>query len=471
MPKKRKSSRRSYSRRDSYSSDDSSSSGDSRYSREDSRDRNRNHSPRRDRHYRKEKRHSSSRNNDRDRHRREPSSSRDRYHKDRGDDYSDHDRRRRRSPSSGSYVSSGHIRRSSSHRYEDSDEDYDRNERSRARNEERRNRKAGRRPTSKKMGPSRGGKVAVATKVVPTKANLALAAQKRRNNNHNMNCNGIDNVKLKATLESEGLSIVDMSSDGNCLFRALSDQLYNDRGHHHDEIRNDICDFMADNEDEFKMFLVFEGDGKNTQDATDFDSYIADTRRDGVWGGNLELVAAARMYGRNITVYSATLAIFTIECDLEETSGPNILLSFHSGDHYNSVRQNAGNKKKVKSSRSIRKLSRHASGSSSRRSLTDTVTTSTSSNSTSPPMAQEYQGLDNSNIVVATVVGVDEIPPVKNSSPCPCGSGKRYKKCCRVNVKEEKKDDRRRRDRYRGSGSRDRDDVDNAVGGFKVLQI
>lgn len=100
-----------------------------------------------------------------------------------------------------------------------------------------------------------------------------------------MSLNGVDNVKLKAALESEGLTIVDMSSDGNCLFRALSDQLYNDRGHHHGEIRSDICDFMALNEDEFKQFLVFEGDGKNMQDATDFESYIADTRRDGVWGG------------------------------------------------------------------------------------------------------------------------------------------------------------------------------------------
>lgn len=87
-----------------------------------------------------------------------------------------------------------------------------------------------------------------------------------------------DNVKLKQTLENEGLSIVDMSSDGNCLFRSLSDQLYNDRGHHHDEIRSDICDFLAANKEEFEMFL-------STQDAKDFESYVADTRRDGVWGG------------------------------------------------------------------------------------------------------------------------------------------------------------------------------------------
>lgn len=86
-------------------------------------------------------------------------------------------------------------------------------------------------------------------------------------------------------MEREGLSVVDMASDGNCLFRSVSDQLYGDHGNHHSEVRSEICDFMEDNEDEFKMFLVFDGDGETKQDARDFESYIEDTRRDGVWGG------------------------------------------------------------------------------------------------------------------------------------------------------------------------------------------
>lgn len=165
------------------------------------------------------------------------------------------------------------------------------------------------------------------------------------------------------------------------------------------------------------------------------------------------------MYRRNITVYSATLAVFTIECDFEETNGPDMLLSFHSGDHYNSVRVNAGNSKKLSksSSKSSRKLSRHSSGGSSRRSLGDTVTTA-STISASPP-----ESFQDNNIVVATVVGVDDVPTnVKKREPCPCGSGKKYKKCCMANVKEETKDDRRRK----GRGSHD-----DLTGGFKVLQI
>ena len=94
----------------------------------------------------------------------------------------------------------------------------------------------------------------------------------------------------------DGRSIVDMNADGNCLFRALSDQLYGDYGNRHDEVRSEVCNFMEDNEDEFKLFLVFEDDTEEEEDAKDFDHYIEVMRSDGEWGGNLELVAAARLY-------------------------------------------------------------------------------------------------------------------------------------------------------------------------------
>jgi hypothetical protein len=32
------------------------------------------------------------------------------------------------------------------------------------------------------------------------------------------------------------------------------------------------------------------------EDAPDFESYVSNMRRDGDWGGHLELVAASRMY-------------------------------------------------------------------------------------------------------------------------------------------------------------------------------
>ena len=86
---------------------------------------------------------------------------------------------------------------------------------------------------------------------------------------------------------------MDMCSDGNCLFRSLSDQLYYDYGGNHDEVRREICDYLENHEDEFSIFLVLD---EEDEDAADFDSYVQSMREDGEWGGNLELVAAARLY-------------------------------------------------------------------------------------------------------------------------------------------------------------------------------
>jgi hypothetical protein len=91
----------------------------------------------------------------------------------------------------------------------------------------------------------------------------------------------------------EHRTIMDMDADGNCLFRALSDQLYWDFGSMHADIRSDISDYLEAFEEDFSSFLVLEDED---EDAADFDSYIHNMRQDGEWGGNLELVAAARLY-------------------------------------------------------------------------------------------------------------------------------------------------------------------------------
>ena len=102
---------------------------------------------------------------------------------------------------------------------------------------------------------------------------------------------------MRILLNVEGLTIVDMTADGNCLFRSLSDQLFGDYGNLHDEIRSRICDYMEENGDDFKLFLVLDDDDcEEGDDAKDFENYISTMREDGEWGGNLELVAAARLY-------------------------------------------------------------------------------------------------------------------------------------------------------------------------------
>ena len=128
--------------------------------------------------------------------------------------------------------------------------------------------------------------------------------QRNRNARHDRHnnkpkYNDDDNTKLQKTLDADGLEIIEMNSDGNCLFRALSDQLFGDHGNNHWDVRSDVCDFIKSHEGDFKVFLVFEDEDDEDQeeeDARDFEHYIQNMRQDGEWGGNLEIVAAARLY-------------------------------------------------------------------------------------------------------------------------------------------------------------------------------
>jgi hypothetical protein len=72
-------------------------------------------------------------------------------------------------------------------------------------------------------------------------------------------------------------------------------KLYNDYGNKHDEVRNEIGDYLQGHEEDFSIFLVLDED-EDDEDAADFESYVKGMREDGEWGGNLELVAAARLY-------------------------------------------------------------------------------------------------------------------------------------------------------------------------------
>jgi OTU domain-containing protein 3 len=66
-----------------------------------------------------------------------------------------------------------------------------------------------------------------------------------------------NNQKLNATLKSLGLYAADTVGDGNCLFRALSDQYYGSPSKHL-ELRAEICDFIAENKDEYAPFIENE---------------------------------------------------------------------------------------------------------------------------------------------------------------------------------------------------------------------
>lgn len=123
----------------------------------------------------------------------------------------------------------------------------------------------------------------------------------------------------------KGLEVKKMLEDGNCLFRAVADQVYGD-SEAYDLVRQMCIDYMERERDHFSQFIT-EG----------FTSYCKRKRRDKVYGNNVEIQALSEMYNRPIHMYSYTTEPINIFHGNYSTDTPPIRLSYHHGNHYNSL--------------------------------------------------------------------------------------------------------------------------------------
>ncbi|KAL7462154.1 hypothetical protein ACHAXS_002543 [Conticribra weissflogii] len=311
--------------------------------------------------------------------------------------------------------------------------------------------------------------------------------QKQKCYSHSRSSNSsssIDDIQFRKTLLNQGYTIKEISSDGNCLFRSLSDQLHHDSGSSHFQIRDDICNHLSKNKEEFSMFLLME-DGD--EDVMNFEEYVEKMRRDGEWGGNVELVAASRVYGRGIKIFSGLFdgGVWLIEsdfggdtsktCTLEK--GGDLLLSYHENDHYNSVHSIGASYSKNQSQ------PQQSESSGTKKKKSGNVDDAESLHVNNNPQKKGGNGQSNnkssgSNIGTGNSMQLDlqsatrKVPT--RGSECPCGSGLKYKKCCLSKLKSDKRlaklkeahhlngeDDPKNGDR----------NVEEYIGDFKVLTI
>lgn len=141
---------------------------------------------------------------------------------------------------------------------------------------------------------------------------------------------GLPRLQFKKALKTQGLEEVEQEGDGNCLFRAISLQVYG-QSDNHDEVRKQCMDFMAKNEEHYSNFVVDED--------TTFQDYITRKRSNGVHGNNPEIQAMSELFNRPVEVYTPDnrakpINIFHAEY---KTSDPPIRLAYHDGNHYNAV--------------------------------------------------------------------------------------------------------------------------------------
>lgn len=167
-------------------------------------------------------------------------------------------------------------------------------------------------------------------------------------------------------LKAIGLYAADTVGNGNCLFNALSDQLYGDQSCN-TQLRDATVEYMKNNPDRFKSFLVVHPGGgsrrnpkrKNhgslatstipagpTPEEVDaaYKQHMKTMAKTGVYGDNLEIIAFAQAFKVDIMIFSEGGRFFYyVRCEKAEGEmAPMLCIVHHAWEHYSSIRNAVG---------------------------------------------------------------------------------------------------------------------------------
>ncbi|CAN6241340.1 unnamed protein product [Urochloa humidicola] len=137
-----------------------------------------------------------------------------------------------------------------------------------------------------------------------------------------------DMTEFRAQLDSLGLKIVEVNADGNCFFRAMGDQLEGSEEEHM-KYRAMVVDYVVKHREDFEPFI---------EDEVPFEEYCDSMLKDGTWAGHMELQAASLLTRRNICIHMLNSPRWYINNFSGREATNMIHLSYHHGEHYNSVR-------------------------------------------------------------------------------------------------------------------------------------
>jgi OTU domain-containing protein 3 len=159
-------------------------------------------------------------------------------------------------------------------------------------------------------------------------------------------------------LAIEGLYASEIRGDGNCLFNALSDQVFGDQKHHR-EIREAVVKHMKENKDEYVNFIaVFPGGATRRNERrrcaktsasdlaaptqADIDRqwgvYLKEMNEGGTYGGDMEILAFSRTYTHHVKIYTESVAYVITAHDSSDTSISTAHIAYHEWQHYSSIR-------------------------------------------------------------------------------------------------------------------------------------
>ncbi|KFY00094.1 hypothetical protein V497_05189 [Pseudogymnoascus sp. VKM F-4516 (FW-969)] len=164
-------------------------------------------------------------------------------------------------------------------------------------------------------------------------------------------------------LAAHNLYAAEIKGDGNCLFNALSDQIYGDQSEHN-KIRARVIEYMREHAVYFKQFIeVLPGGGQRrnpkrknanvystpttftppTQDEIDrvFETHLGSMARGGTYGDNMEISAFTSVYKVDVKIYQRDFA-YMITAPEDGTVHPVAHIAYHTWQHYSSIRNTDG---------------------------------------------------------------------------------------------------------------------------------
>ncbi|MCJ1405270.1 OTU domain-containing protein 3 [Xylographa trunciseda] len=160
-------------------------------------------------------------------------------------------------------------------------------------------------------------------------------------------------------LRALGLYAGDTTGYGDCLFRALSDQLYGDESHHY-EIRARVVQHMRENAHIYRDFTAIDAGGairRNPRRAAAsygtvsseipseqeidrrFRDNLDEMAKLGTYADHLEIQAFCETYGVDVQIYQKESGGMTVEASrIMEEKKPLVLLAYHDYEHYSTIR-------------------------------------------------------------------------------------------------------------------------------------
>ncbi|XP_004678620.1 PREDICTED: OTU domain-containing protein 3 [Condylura cristata] len=155
-------------------------------------------------------------------------------------------------------------------------------------------------------------------------------AKERRNRPESGGGGGCEEefVSFANQLQALGLKLREVPGDGNCLFRALGDQL---EGHsrNHLKHRQETVDYMIKQREDFEPFV---------EDDIPFEKHVASLAKSGTFAGNDAIVAFARNHQLNVVIHQLNAPLWQIR-GTDKSNVRELHIAYRCGEHYDSVRR------------------------------------------------------------------------------------------------------------------------------------